>query len=378
MDSNLKIEKRRFRTGQCTDLAEEWDSLLARSSRPTVYSTFDCFDTVNEHFYEDDEEVYILLFREAESDALVAIFSYCIEKESLYGIETQVLYHGIVPDDPGVDKPYPIIEKDREEECWNRYCRYLKREFTDWDRLTYDEFTPESYFFRNLRSLFSFPGYWCKSVEGPESPIMDLNGDWEEFWMSHRKLRKKTRRLEKKMGDRLNYSIISDPDKISMCLDAYVETELLSWKAGKEGISPEDYQPFYRDLFVRLAEKGRIYFGILREEEKVVSLEVAYTFGDRVYFAHGTYDPAYSDISPGTVNSGWFIKFFHGKGYVEGDYLAGYASYNNPWAARIEKTVTINVRRLGWKNWRLAACHLTKKLKNKLSSADVDSGSEGG
>ena len=50
---------------------------------------------------------------------------------------------------------------------------------------------------------------------------------------------------------------------------------------------------------------------------------------------------------------------------MEGDYLAGFSDYNKPWAARIEQTANVVVRRMGWKNWYLAGIHLGKKVKTK-------------
>ena len=114
---------------------------------------------------------------------------------------------------------------------------------------------------------------------------------------------------------------------------------------------------------------------MMSDKEKVISVEVAYTFKDRVYFAHGTYDPDYAGLSAGTVNSSRLIQFFHGKGYTEGDFLAGYAGYNNPWASRIEKTQDIVIRKMNWKNWYLAFRHLLKKVmqKKQRSSEPVQS-----
>lgn len=131
-------------------------------------------------------------------------------------------------------------------------------------------------------------------------------------------------------------------------------------------MSDPNNQEFYRELFPKMAAKNRLFFGVMYDQGKVMSVEVAYTFEDRVFFAHGTYDPAYADLSPGTVNSCRLIQFFHGKGFTEGDYLAGFSSYNNPWASRIDKTVNIMIRRMSGKHWYLAARYLVDKILRKL------------
>ncbi len=363
MKRKIKVERVDFGP-RLQERESEWDALLGRSSRPSVFSTFDFVYTSCLHFKED-EEIFFLFFRDEKSGELLAIFPMSLCREKCYGIDLRVLAHGITTTTTDVDKPYPIIGQDHEEVCWKRFRDYLRHEFKEWDIIDYDEFMPDSYLSHALRSLFSFPLYWTKVSAGPESPIIKLDGDWQDFWMGHRKLRKHTRKLEKELGDDLVYKVTGDPADVAPCLNAYIATELISWKSG-EFVSDPDNQKFYHDLFPRMAAKNRLFFGMMYDREKVISVEIAYTFRDRVFFAHGTYDPAYADLSPGTVNSSRLIHHFHGKGFVEGDYLAGFSAYNKPWACRIEKTINIVIRRMNWKNWCLAALHLKKRAGRKL------------
>jgi len=343
----------------------EWDALLEKSTKPTVFSTYDFFFTSCSHFKED-EQVFLLFMRDDATRELLAIYPLSLDRERVHGVEIKVLAHGITTYATDIDKPYPIIREGCEEACWTAFRDWLATMEVPWDVLDYDEFLPGSYLTTRLSELFPFPRYWTRISEGPESPIVRLDGDWDTFWMAHRKLRKKTRRLEKVMGDNLVYQIKQDPADVDQCLSDYIATELISWKAGRF-VSHPAKQKFYRDLLPKLAAKNRLVFGMLYDRDKVVSIEVAYLFSDRVFFAHGTYDPAYADLSPGTVNSGWLIRFLHGKGYTEGDYLAGFSSYNNPWACRIEQSVDVVVRRMGWKNWYLAGCHLASRLKRRAA-----------
>ncbi|MBN2161620.1 MAG: GNAT family N-acetyltransferase [Pontiellaceae bacterium] len=343
---------------------DEWDALLAESSRPTVYSLFDFVYTSCVHF-QGDEPIFFLFMRDDANGELSAIFPLSIHRERCDGVEMRLLAHGITTSKTDVDKPYPIIRRGCEEVCWTEFASYVKRMGREWDMLDLDEFWPDSYLVKNLRTLFPGPRYWTRAKAGPESPIVQLDGDWDEFWNGHRKLRKHTRKLERKLGDNLVYKITSDPADAEECLNAYIATEMISWKAGRFVSHPKKQQ-FYHDLFPKLAAAGRLYFGMLYDRDRVISVEIAYAFGDRVYFAHGTYDPEYRELSPGTINSVWLIRSFHGRGFTEGDYLAGFAGYNNPWACRIEQTKDVVVRRMGWKNQYLALRWLARKLKRKV------------
>ncbi|VGO21294.1 GNAT family N-acetyltransferase [Pontiella sulfatireligans] len=363
MNGRIQVEKVGFGP-ELAGLEDEWEELHKNSVRPTIFSTFDYVYTSCLHF-KGSEDVFFLLLRDAGTQSLLAVFPLSVWSRKIHHVGLKVVSHGLTPNATEVDKPCPIIDRSREAECWTRFCEYLKTEFTSWDMIEFDELIAGSYLPHNLSKLFSFPRYFNRMKAGPDSPIINLGGEWEEFWGRHRKLRKRCRRLERALGENLSYRITSDPADLEQCLGQYIETEIRSWK---EGEMVARHRNFYQELLPKLMGKGQLYFGMMHDRDTVVSIEVAYVYLDRVYFCHGTYSPAYADMSPGMVNSCWFIKNFHGKGFVEGDYLAGFADYVNPWASRLERTENVVVRKMSWKNGYLAGFHLAKKVKIMLKS----------
>lgn len=363
---DVYLERKEFGPGLC-DLQEEWDGLLLRSSRPTVYSSFDYVYTSCRHF-KKDEEIFFLLFRDKPGGRLLAIFPLGIWAERRRGIAVRTVRHGVWTKTSDVDKPYPIIDRDHEEACWTGFSNYFRKGFREWEIIQYDELAVDSHLNRELPELFPFPAFWTKKGIGPDSPIVRLDGRWAEFWAAHPNMRRINRRLEKRLGDRLAYAVTNDPSDVERCLDEYAATEQMGWKAGT-GITREHGLPFYQELLPKMAANGRVYFGMLYDGDTVVSAEISYVFADRVYFALGTYNPAYATLSPGTVSTSRFIRFFHDKGYVEGDFLAGFAHYINAWAYRTEKTANIAIRRIGWVNMYLAATHFGQRLASKIKHA---------
>ncbi len=361
MTGTIQVEKIDFGP-ELARLEPEWEKLLRNCVRPSIFLTFDFVYTSCIHF-KGDEKIFFLVFRDADTHDLLAIFPLSRWMRKSYGIKLAVISHGITPQASEVDKPRPIIDRDHEAECWMRFRDYFQHEYKAWDVIDFEELIANSYLPKNLAQLFRLPRFWTKAKVGPESPIVKLDGDWQEFWGKHRKLRKKCRRLERALAENLSYRITNDPSDVECCLKEYVETEIGSWK---EGEMVAQNREFYKELFPRLAEKRQLYFGMMYDGDAVVSIEVAYAFLDQIYFCHGTYSPDYAALSPGAVNSCWFIRYFHGKGFVEGDYLAGFSDYNKPWACRIEKTAHIVIRRMGWKNGCLAGLYLGKKVRKKL------------
>ncbi|WP_372845223.1 GNAT family N-acetyltransferase [Pontiella sp.] len=344
-------------------LEPEWEALLRDSVRPTLFSSFDYVQTSLRHL-KGGGEVFYLLFREAGSGKLLALFPLSLWNQRVHRVALRVVMHALPPPTTEADKPCPIIHRDHEAECWARFADYFRNDFRAWDMMVLDELIATSHLPGNAERLFPFPGYWTRSKPGPDSPIVKLDGEWEDFWNRHRKLRKKCGRLERRI-ENLSYRVTGDPADVEPCLKAYIETEQASWK---EGEMVARHHRFYEELLPKLAAKGQLWFGMMHDAAKVVSVEVAYAYLDKVYFCHGTFLPEYGEHSPGMVNSCWFVRHFHGKGFSEGDYLAGFADYVNPWAHRLEQTRNVVVRRVGWKTGYLAVWHLFGKLKRRWQS----------
>ncbi len=351
----IRIERVDFGPG-LSALQEEWNSLLQRSTRPTVYSTFDYVYTSYCHF-RTDEEVFALLCRDDSNGRLLALFPLSVWVEPWQGVTLRAVRPAILTKVCDVDKPHPIIDRQYEEACWERLAAYFQTEFRDWDVIVLDEQFAEGNKGIRLGNHFRSPFYHTHVKPGPDSPIVALDGSWDEFAKAHSNMRSKDRRMQKRIGERLRFVVTGDPAHVDRCLDEYIATERMGWKAGK-GVSGERGLKFYRDLLPKLAAKGQVYFGTLYDGDAVISAEISYVFKDRVYFALGTYNPDYEKLSPGTVSTSRFIRYFYGKGYVEGDFLAGFAHYVEPWAHRIEKTVDITIHRMGWRTGFLAVRQL--------------------
>jgi len=80
-----------------------------------------------------------------------------------------------------------------------------------------------------------------------------------------------------------------------------------------------------------------------------MATELSYTYMDTVYFAHSTYNTAYRHLSPGSIATSLSIEYFHNKGFKHGDFLAGFASYIDPFAEEIlptKETVIFKVNKI--------------------------------
>ncbi len=218
------------------ELESEWNNLLKLSTRPSIYSTFEYISLSIKHFEKQNATLHFVVVRDDKDGELVAIFPMSIEDRVFHTKTIKVLQHCITTDMCDVDKPYPIINKDLENQCWLEFKNYFSRQYTNWDWLEYEELIPESALNESLKQLYSWPKYYSKKLLGPASPLVSLQGLWSDFEAKHRNMRKKERRLKRKLGDKYRYVVYSEKKDMQYCLESYVKTETEGWKSG-DGVS---------------------------------------------------------------------------------------------------------------------------------------------
>lgn len=329
-----------------TELQKTWDNLVEKSSNPSIYSTYDYISSsVNVFLFKTIDQAFLLVIKNKENNEVIGIFPLCISVHKIYNKHPKYIEHIIGTHNSDVDKPYPILHKDYEKECWSLFCEYFSTVDTDWQGIEYDELMLDSSFFDVSKKYFSLPKFERKIEKGPLSPIVNLQGTWLDFWNSHRNLRKKYKRMKNRLGENFSYQVFHKPEDMEKCIEYYINTELKSWKSGM-GISDSEGQKFYKIFLNKIAYKNQAFFGILFDKKNPVAVELNYVYKDMVYFAQGTFDPKYKNLSPGTVSTSMFIEYFFEKGYSKGDFLAGYADYVNPLASEILSTNHISIYKI--------------------------------
>lgn len=350
---------------EIVQFSSEWDELLALSTKPSIYASFDYIFTSLEHADPKAEKVFFIFIRESRNNQLRAIFPMSLWEEKAYRMKTRILKHAITIDNSDVDKPYPIIHKDFEKECWVLFKNYFIKNYTAWDRIVYDEIHNLSQLNHLAKKLFAKPFFWLRSFQGPVSPIVDLSSSWSAFYAKHRNLRRKVRRMQKCLSGGFSYKVYTQQDQMQWCLEQYIRIEMMGWKANK-GISSEGDNLLYSELLTKLAKKNQVYFGILFDGENIVAIELSYSYLDKIYFAHGTYNPEYSHLSPGSVSTGKFIEYFHEKNFTHGDFLAGYAHYIDPWAKEVEPSTNMMIIKINFTFFNYCFLKLLGLMRNKI------------
>jgi CelD/BcsL family acetyltransferase involved in cellulose biosynthesis len=323
-------------------LETTWRELHKRSTYPSIYNSFDFFISSIKNFSEPDVKLFVLSATYA--GVVIAVFPFQLSLVTVFGTRLTRLEYAAQWES---DKPYPLIQRGFEELGWQELFRFLTAHHRSWDEVDLCEVRDGLPAAEQLAKLFNSPLYWVRIKEDRRSPIVALDQPWEARWSAHRKMRKKVARMQTAFGDRLRFEVVDGAGNWRDYLKIYIEIESRGWKAGRVGISKDACTlSFYQDLFQSLANRNQICFGILSVDNQPVAVEIAYLQDLVVYFAHGTFDEAFSRYSPGMVSTALFLRHFHNGQWREGDYLAGYAGYVVPWSDRVVSSRRVIIRRL--------------------------------
>ncbi len=322
---------------QLNKFKDEWQKLHSQCELMSIYNSFDfIYNSINE-FEDDTLKPHIIAIY--QDQCLIALFPLQVYFEQRYFLKLKVLEYAAQNE---IDKPCPIIKAGHERTAWQGLYLYLKESGKSWDILTLMEFNTSTQDKLLLTELSSSAGYIYRINKDKSGPCINLDKDWDEFWSSHRKMRKKVHKMESDFGEDLCFKANDLPWQEA--LEQYINLEKRSWKNGKVGINKDEKtRNFYHRLYQSLANKSQLHFGFLYLNGVAVSGEIAYTQGKTVYFCHGCYDKEYQKYSPGMVSTSYFIKHFMGKEYEQGDFLCGYAGYLSAWSEAITETHQIDI-----------------------------------
>lgn len=180
-----------------------------------------------------------------------------------------------------------------------------------------------------FRQAFRQQGWHCHrypmSVNWRESKI----ASFAEYW-AHRpgQLREAVARRSKKLARQQCRWAINSGRPTEAQLADYHRVYYLSWKPN------EPFPVFIDDLVHELGNRGELTLGLLYIDERPVAAQIWIFRGGTGYIYKLAYDPAYSELSPGTLLSAkLFEHAISDRGVDTIDYLTGDDNYKKQWTS---------------------------------------------
>jgi Acetyltransferase (GNAT) domain len=324
----------------------EWDDLVANSTFPSIFLTFDYLFTAFRAFHAGDSQPFLIVLRSSDND-LIGFAPFRRSRRKYRGFTLRVIEYVVTWE---IDKPYIIARNGLEDHCWEEIFKVLHSNPTKWDLLELIELPDYLEGVRKLPVLFRVPFYRCVVTRGPECPYIDLTMTWDEFLSRRGSFKKNLKKLNK-LSDGYDIFTYDTPDTIASGIDRYLKLEESSWKNGKQGLSKNSlHLTFYREVLQALSLKKRVAIRVLMTGNDLMAGIISCEFEDTVYIHHVVYNQKFAHLSPGTMFMGLVIKEYMKAGtFKTADLLCGFTQYYEPWACRIVGTSGVQVYRLSVK-----------------------------
>lgn len=343
-----------------------WTALLERSRTQNVFVTWSWLATWWQHFRRERQlRCYVV----RDNGEPIAIVPLCIESRRVRIGQVRVLRNVGYGDVVNPDFLDALVVAGREQQVADAIAPQLISA-RDWDFAEFGELDPQG-------SLLALAQRWhdrhrfeqrvdqrsiCPYIPLPKTFDAFLAARNSHFRQQLRRYRRVIERELKVEWRRVGVDISVD-EGIAHLTRLHQERMEATERGGnfKKG----DYQAFHRDLALRLAEHGALFFWVLFSGGESIATHYGYLH-DRTYYGYQMgFTHKHARFSPGHYMTGVVIEKLIALGATEMNLLRGTDGWKFRWTDVTRQTVNVTLLRPGWGSrlaeWR-AALALTPPL----------------
>jgi CelD/BcsL family acetyltransferase involved in cellulose biosynthesis len=308
-----------------TTLRDEWEELLERCDRATIFQSWEWNEAWWRHFGRGKR---LLLLQVREHGTLVGLAPFCISRYpgtplrrlAFIGTQTSDYLDVLAP-------------TDRAPEVCTAIVRYLTTSRSA-DLVDLHDLRPTALLREAVAQ--SSPGAWAGhelSLTPQEScPYLSLPSTWEEYF---KRLSKNTQhklprcqRAFSRAFERAEIRMASatETDEAMTALFALHQKRWVSRQHSGHFVR-EDMQAFHRRVAEQFLTRGWLRLYIARTNGNIVGVEYAFCFRQRYYFQLNGFDPELARYSLGSLLIIEAVRQAIAEGCTEADFLRGKEAY---------------------------------------------------
>jgi CelD/BcsL family acetyltransferase involved in cellulose biosynthesis len=163
------------------------------------------------------------------------------------------------------------------------------------------------------------------------SPIIDLQGDFEDYRLLHPSRCRKLAKLGRKMqrDHQAEVSLLSAPQDLERELDRAFALEAAGWKgaAGTAIVSASETARFYRSVAGAYQRLGELCLSTITLDGELAAFDLCLLHANRLWTLKGSYNERYRHLSPGMVLLMWEIERSYELGLEAVELLGGNEDY---------------------------------------------------
>ena len=221
-----------------------------------------------------------------------------------------------------------LVSDGKEELFYKTLLGYIKA--NDWHTIDLNSIPHGSPTLRYLPALAEREGYVAEVEEVAMAPVVSLPSSWEEYLAGLTKkdrheVRRKVRGVER-AGNYRQYTCGTTANDIRECMQEFFRL-LRDSRADKAEFMTPERESFFSDAALELGARGQLRLEFLELDGARVATCIGFDYGDSYMLYNSGYDPRYSDLSVGLVNTALAIKGAIQAGKCCFDFLTGTERY---------------------------------------------------
>lgn len=335
------------------DLEEEWNALAAESEVETVFQRH---EWASAWWKAEGERSRLFVIVVRRGSELVAIAPLCIvERQQALLRFRHLQFLGA----PAADYADFLVKGDRQP-CIAVILDEILRRRRLWDVFEINHLRTDSPNGAVLRAELSRKG--AAFSEGPHrvSPYLPLPPDPEQVLSNLPKgVRYDLRRGIQRLSERgvVCYEVLREHDAAMGALPTFLETlyrrESVAGRPATRA-AREWFHRYFAELLNGPAH-ALVHFSRLSVNSHPVAYHFGFKYCNRLYWYKPTFNPDYSECSPGKLLIQFAIEWAAPAGVTELDFLLGDEPYKSQWTKSTREVLDLMVFSSGWRS-RVARC----------------------
>ena len=346
MTSMLRAEKidEQMTDGHFPITRPEWDDLLSRASKPSIFVTWEWLVSWWE-IYQKEHKLWWLTVRDAQGRLVGSAPLYLRRyRNGLFLPYRELRFIGT--GEPVSPEHLDLVaDRAYQSEVVSAITSYLVERVSDWDVLQLTDLSiredGSALTALDFDRALGDRGVACFTEDQvPGAPSVPLPDSWEEYFRSlsqsmRTQITRHRRKVSQDLG--LKFHVWSKVDgDLEFALDEF--ERLFRDRKTSIGISDKfkevwGYREFHRRLAGEFADRGWLYLAFLIDGKKAVAAQYAFLFRGTLYAYQSGFDSSLGKFNVSKVLRSYVIQDVISRGVRELDFLRGEEAYKYDWNA---------------------------------------------
>ena len=320
-------------------LHDKWNELLFSSESDSIFFTHEWVASWWTCFAEDNS-LEILIFKD-EGGSLAGIAPFMtkggLDKSSPYNEGRTLRF---IASQEVSDYCDFIMLDSRREEFYESLLSYLRRNYSDIDKIELINIQSSSPALSFLPDLATEYGYSSSFTETEVAPILELPSTYEDYISGldkkcRHELRRKLRRMESLEGVKVKK--ITDKNELQSAIETFIALHREGSPSKQRFWGKKGMPAFFQEIASRFSRQKRVELNFLHHEDRIMAALLIFSYSDQVYFYNVAFNKDFARYSPGLFLFNHCIKQAISEGKRKVDFLRGREKYKYYFGAEDSK-----------------------------------------